>query len=134
VYHDTGWLAAFHAGLQLVGLVFIVRSVRAIDALELAGIREATLVTSPAGKQQPTESLQIRGPYHVVRHPLYLGWMLFVFGAAHMTTDRLAFAAISSFYLVVAIPWEERSLGRTFGAEYERYKRQVKWRVIPYVY
>jgi len=57
-----------------------------------------------------------------------------VFGTAHMTGDRLTFAATSSIYLFVAIPWEERSLVRTFGKKYEDYKRQVRWRVVPFVY
>ena len=60
--------------------------------------------------------------------------MFAVFGAAHMTGDRLAFAVISTAYLVVAIPWEERSLLRVFGEEYARYKQQVRWRVVPYLY
>jgi protein-S-isoprenylcysteine O-methyltransferase Ste14 len=34
----------------------------------------------------------------------------------------------------VAIPWEERSLLRMFGESYARYKRNVRWRMIPYVY
>jgi protein-S-isoprenylcysteine O-methyltransferase Ste14 len=57
-----------------------------------------------------------------------------VLGAAHMTGDRLTFAAISSLYLFVAIPWEERSLVRTFGKKYEDYQHQVRWRVVPFVY
>jgi len=60
--------------------------------------------------------------------------MLLVFGTAHMTTDRLAFAVLSSLYLIVAIPWEERGLIAAFGDDYERYKRKVRWRVLPYVY
>jgi methanethiol S-methyltransferase len=60
--------------------------------------------------------------------------MLVVFGAAAMTGDRLAFAIITSLYLVVAIPWEERSLERVFGDSYRRYRREVRWRVLPYVY
>ena len=60
--------------------------------------------------------------------------MLVVFGAAHLTGDRLAFAVISSLYLIIAVPWEERSLEREFGQEYLRYKQQVKWRIIPYLY
>jgi protein-S-isoprenylcysteine O-methyltransferase Ste14 len=51
-----------------------------------------------------------------------------------MTGDRLAFAALTTFYLIVAIPWEERSLRLTFGETYERYKRDVKWRMIPFIY
>jgi protein-S-isoprenylcysteine O-methyltransferase Ste14 len=60
--------------------------------------------------------------------------MLAAFGAAHMTGDRLAFAAISSTYLVMAIPLEERSLLRAFGGAYTDYTRRVRWRVVPYLY
>ena len=78
--------------------------------------------------------MQIRGPYRWVRHPVYLGWMLAVFGAAHMTAARLAFAITSSLYLVLAIPWEERSLEQEFPREYPPYRKLVRWRVVPYVY
>jgi methanethiol S-methyltransferase len=107
-----------------VGALLIVRAVRAIDPLELAGIR-------PPSRR---DRLQVTGPYHFVRHPLYLGWMLIVFGAAKLTGDRLAFAAISSAYLVIAIPWEERSLEGAFGESYRQYKARVRWRVVPFIY
>ena len=64
--------------------------------------------------------------------PLFIS--VAAFGPAHLTGDRLAFAAISSVYLVVAVPWEERTLGRMFGAHYEEYRRQVRWRIVPYIY
>src|SRR5512138_3579118 len=99
LYEATGWRAALHAAVQVAGLVFVADAVRRIDALELAGIRE-----HPA--RQP---LQIGGPYRLVRHPIYLGWLLATFGAARMTGDRLLFAAISAIYLVVAMPIEERA-------------------------
>ena len=124
LYQATGVRAMAHDALQLAGLWLTVRSVRRISALDLAGIR----MTTESGL------LQVTGPYSIVRHPLYLGWMLMVFGAGHMTGDRLAFAAITSAYLVVAVPWEERSLEREFGDAYTRYARRVRWRVIPYVY
>ena len=125
VFEQTGPAArAVHAAVQVAGLVLIAASVAAIDALELAGIRSGS---RPSG-------LQARGPYRLVRHPLYFGWMLAVFGAATMTFDRLVFAGLTTIYLIVAIPWEERSLERTFGEEYERYKATVRWRMIPFVY
>ena len=74
------------------------------------------------------------GPYRIVRHPLYFGWALAVFGAAHMTGDRLAFATITVAYLIAAISLEERSLTAVFGPEYENYARHVRWRMFPYVY
>ena len=124
LYAAHGVVAGALAGVQVAGIWVVVRSVARIDPLELAGIRASTR----------TPSLQIEGPYRLVRHPLYLGWMFVVFGAPHMTGDRLAFAAISSIYLLVAVPWEERSLMLSFGDDYARYVRNVRWRVIPFVY
>jgi protein-S-isoprenylcysteine O-methyltransferase Ste14 len=57
-----------------------------------------------------------------------------VFCAAHMTGDRLAFAIVTTGYLVAAIPWEERSLRQSFGEGYDRYTNDVKWRMIPFIY
>lgn len=128
VYHaPQSWLTIVHALAQLTGVWLIARSVRAIDALELAGIRPARPVSA-------ADTLQVSGPYRLVRHPLYLGWILIVFGAAHLTGDRVAFAAMTTLYLLVAIPWEERSLEEAFGAAYVRYKERVPWRVLPFVY
>ena len=125
LYDVIGWRAAIHGAVQIAGLVLIAESTRTIDPLELAGIRPAS---DTAG------GLQIGGPYRLVRHPLYFGWMLAAFGAAHMTGDRFAFAVISSFYLVIAVPWEERSLRHSFGEAYARYQQNVRWRVIPFIY
>jgi len=124
LYSSPGWLAVVHAAVQLGGIAVIAQSVRAIDPLELAGIRP------PSGR----DSLQVGGPYRLVRHPLYFGWVLASFGAAHMTGDRLAFAALTSLYLAIAIRWEEQSLVDAFGDAYRRYQRQVRWRMIPFIY
>jgi hypothetical protein len=124
IYRAAGGLAVVLALVQLVGVWLIAQAIKVIDPLELAGIRPASA----------TSELQIAGPYRVVRHPLYLGWMLAVFGAPHLTGSRLLFAALTSFYLVIAIPWEERSLVTAFGDRYVRYTRSVPWRVVPFVY
>jgi protein-S-isoprenylcysteine O-methyltransferase Ste14 len=124
LYDHHGGAAAVYGAIQLMGVALIARSVTRLDPLELAGIRE----------EKAGVPLQIGGPYRLVRHPLYLGWIMALFGAAHMTGDRLAIAAISSLYLLVAVPWEERSLMQSFGEEYAAYARRVRWRVIPFVY
>jgi methanethiol S-methyltransferase len=128
LYEVTGPRRFVHAALQVFGIWVIVQAVSGLDPLELAGIRQASHA-SPRN-----EPLQITGPYRWVRHPLYLGWMLTLFGAAQMTGDRLAFAAFTSLYLVVAIRWEERSLRQSFGPEYDRYAERVRWRVLPFLY
>ena len=123
-YRVSGAPAIGFAIVQLIGLGLTARAAARIDPLELAGIRSAA----------QTGGLQIGGPYRWVRHPLYLGWFLMVFGAAHMTGDRLAFAGLTTIYLMVAIPWEEQSLRRTFGDDYRRYTSTVRWRMIPFIY
>jgi protein-S-isoprenylcysteine O-methyltransferase Ste14 len=122
--HTSAWARIAHAIVQLVGVGLIARAVATIDPLELAGIR-------PAAERV---GLQVRGPYRLVRHPLYLGWVLALFGAAHMTADRFAFAVITTLYLAIAVPWEERSLRDVFGDEYVRYERRVRWRIVPFIY
>jgi len=127
IYAVDGFRAGLHAAVQAVGIALIARAVSGLDPLELAGIRHVDANSRP-------EPLQIAGPYRFVRHPLYTGWMIALFGTAHMTGDRLAFATLTSLYLVIAMPWEERALRKSFGAEYDRYAERVRWRVLPFVY
>jgi protein-S-isoprenylcysteine O-methyltransferase Ste14 len=124
MYQVSGIGAMALALVQLSGVILIARSVATIDPLDLAGIRA----------RSRHEALQVSGPYRIVRHPLSLGWVLALFGAAHMTGDRLTFAVVTTVYLAIAVPWEERSLVATFGADYVRYQRMVPWRIVPYVY
>jgi len=120
--HGAG--AVVLAAVQLAGIAVIARAVATIDPLELAGIRLSSAATS----------LQVGGLYRVVRHPLYLGWLMATLGAAHMTGDRFAFALITAAYLFAAVPLEERSLVRSFGEDYARYQREVRWRIVPFIY
>jgi protein-S-isoprenylcysteine O-methyltransferase Ste14 len=125
IYQVDGWPWWIFTIVQVTGVWLIARSVSAIDPLELAGIRNPKMVD---------EELQTGGVYGLVRHPLYFGWVVIVFGAAHMTGDRLTFAVLTTAYLVMAMPWEERSLEREFGASYRRYKEKVRWKILPYLY
>jgi protein-S-isoprenylcysteine O-methyltransferase Ste14 len=122
--YRAGRLSPLHVAVQIAGLWVIAKAVSKIDPLELAGIRPA----------RSAEPLQTSGPYRWVRHPLYLGWVLVVFATPHVTGDRLAFAALSTAYLIAAVPWEERSLVGAFGDDYIRYQRDVRWRIIPFIY
>ena len=124
VYKSMGLLAIALFVCQGAGLWVTARGVARIDPLELAGIHSAA----------QSQGLQVTGPYRWVRHPLYLGWALMVFSAPHMTGDRLAFAIITTGYLVAAIPWEEQSLRQSFGEGYVRYSDDVRWRMIPFIY
>jgi len=59
---------------------------------------------------------------------------LVVFAVSTMTMTRLVFALTSSTYLLIAIPFEERSLLTTGGEAYREYMRRVPWRIVPRIY
>lgn len=126
------WSLAGYA-TQLAGVILTAWGARAIDVLELAGVRPF-LAAWRNVPPRPHVPLKTGGLYALVRHPLYLAWVLMVFGAPAMTGTRAAFACVSTLYLIVAIPLEERGLIETFGQEYRRYQQRVRWRMIPGLY
>jgi protein-S-isoprenylcysteine O-methyltransferase Ste14 len=128
LYRSTGAAWWLHGAVQVTGVALIARAVATIDPLELAGIRTGPRNSGPASPLQAT------GPYRLVRHPVYLGWVLIMVGDAHLTGDRLLFAVLTTLYMAIAIPWEEQSLVAEFGDEYARYKQRVRWRIVPYIY
>lgn len=124
LYSVTGIWAVPFAVVQAAGAIVGLLAVRRISVRELAGLAEP----------RENDALEYGGPYAFVRHPLYLGWVLVVFGAAHMTGDRMLFAIISTCYLLAAMPFEETGLQRQFGQRYLEYRRAVRWRLIPYIH
>ena len=120
--------------LQLAGGILTLDAARRIDLRVLSGLAVPPESASPAPSVDDNQPLVATGCYRVVRHPIYLGWVLLVWATPVMTMGRLAFAAISTAYLVVAVPLEERSLRRRFGPSYDVYRRQVRWRIVPGLY
>jgi protein-S-isoprenylcysteine O-methyltransferase Ste14 len=118
--------------VQLAGVALTIRSSAALDVLDLAGVRQVQ--GARLGMPPRHVALETRGLYGFVRHPLYFAWVLMVCGSPDMTATRATFAIVTTMYLAVAIPWEERSLVRIFGTDYEAYRREVRWRMFPGLY
>jgi len=78
--------------------------------------------------------LMTRGPYAVVRHPIYSGLLLTLMGTALVAGEWRGIAAV----ILAFAGWfwksriEERVMTEQFGAAYEDYQRRVK-RLIPFV-
>jgi protein-S-isoprenylcysteine O-methyltransferase Ste14 len=115
--------------IQAAGVWLTLRSAAILDIRELAGVA----VRTPDG-QAPDVEFRTTGPYGWVRHPIYTGWFLIVFAAAPMTMTRFVFAVVSCVYLLIAIPFEERSMRAAAASTYARYVAQVRWRLLPGVY
>ena len=115
---------------QLGAAIVVFAAARRLDVLDLAGV----LQVLDLGRPTPSPKLYTRGLYALVRHPIYLGWLFFVWLAPTMNGTRATFAIVSCVYLFVAVPFEERDLRRTFGAAYEGYSRKVRWRILPFIF
>jgi len=81
---------------------------------------------------QPGHRLVTDGPYATIRHPSYLGLLLYSLGWALAFRSGLGVLIVLLFIppLVARIHSEERLLASEFGAEYEAYRRKT-WRMIP---
>jgi len=89
----------------------------------------ATIGKGTPAPFDPPRRLVIRGPYRFVRNPMYIGAGLALASAAlfYESLPLLGYAAV--FFLathVFVLLYEEPTLRRTFGQEYEAYCRQVR--------
>ena len=125
------WLLA---AAQIVALWLTLRSASLIDIRELSGLTQVDDAREPDAARAAPIEFKTRGPYGWVRHPIYSGWFVIVFAVQVMTMTRLVFAVTSSVYLLIAIPFEERSLRNSTQGAYDRYIARVPWKIVPGVY
>ncbi len=103
------------------GLVLVVTFL--INHFDLFGLRQVWLPL--IGKPYVPVRFVTPLPYRYVRHPLYLGFLLAFWMTPHMTLAHLAFAGLTTAYILIAIQLEERDLVAEHGAAYEDYRRTV---------
>ena len=77
----------------------------------------------------PPRRLVIRGPYRFVRNPMYIGAVLVLAGLA-IFYQSISVAIYAGLFLLAAhifvVAYEEPTLQRTFGQEYDAYCVRVR--------
>ncbi len=94
-----------------------------INHFDLFGLRQVWLHL--IGRQYTRVGFAMPTPYRMVRHPLYLGFVVAFCAAPTMTATHLLFAVATTAYIVLAIQFEEHDLVREHGDAYREYRRAV---------
>jgi len=103
------------------GMVFVTTFL--IDHFDLFGLRQVWAHFRGRAPKPPKFVTPLF--YRVVRHPLYLGFLLAFWATPYMTVGHLVFAAGMTAYILVGTSLEERDLLRYLGEAYQRYREQI---------
>ncbi len=114
---------AILTGIALIGFGIAVYSTFLIDHFDLLGLRQVAGYLR--GAAPPGPGLKTPSLYRLVRHPLYLGFLIAFWLTPHMTVGHFLFSALNTAYIFIGIPFEERDLARTLGDDYIRYREKV---------
>ena len=108
------------------GVIFIATALQGYDLGEFSGI--------DFNKKNETQELKTDGLLEYVRHPIYFGILLLVWGLfiSDVFTRSLVGAIAVTIYLFVGIYFEEKKLILTFGEQYIKYQKEVAM-LIPFL-
>ncbi len=114
------WVSACVVLVAIGGFAWGVRSLRWFDPFGRLALKAGVRGAAP-----PELAFVAEGAYRVVRHPLYLFSLLFIWSTPRFTTDQLLFNVLWTLWIVVGTRLEERDLVADFGETYRRYQRSV---------
>ena len=106
------------------GWVLALAATFAINHFDLFGLRQVWLPL--IGRPYTKIPFSTPGLYRLVRHPLYLGFMLAFWMTPIMTFAHLLFAVGTTAYILIAVQFEENDLVSEYGDTYRNYRSRVR--------
>jgi protein-S-isoprenylcysteine O-methyltransferase Ste14 len=116
--------------LSYVGWLTVLTSTFLINHFDLFGLRQVFAYAS--GREIPPHDFVTPLFYKVVRHPLYLGFIVAFWAAPVMSLGHLVFAFATTAYILIAIQLEEHDMVGLFGDTYRAYQKRVSM-ILPWI-
>jgi protein-S-isoprenylcysteine O-methyltransferase Ste14 len=120
--HEGARLTLYALGA--LGWLLVLSSTFLINHFDLFGLRQVWL--HARNSRPPEVPFVVRAFYRIVRHPLYLGFVIAFWATPSMSLGHLLFAIATTGYILIAIQLEERDLVAAYGDSYRDYRRRVR--------
>lgn len=109
---------------NLIQVVMLIGLASCLLSTGLSTFLGVDALMADMGSRTP-QALTTNGWYGIVRHPLYLLSIIFMFLNPVMTVRWMILACIATLYFIIGALIEEKRLQKDFGEEYSRYRERV---------
>lgn len=116
-------LGAVLSGAFWAGWGLLLLSTFLINHFELFGLQQVWAYARGAEFHSP--DFKMPALYRIVRHPIYLGFVVAFWSAPVMSVGHLLFSVATTGYILLGICFEERDLIAAYGQRYREYRARV---------